>query len=457
MSKRTKRTVRFAWFEYQHPGDGIMFDRGMRRLGAKNILTGLPLKAGSRSQREQAGQPELDIRVLSFGGVQGTLGRPSDAEADFLGQWLFNPGLSAGKLTTAATPTQANIIVFSGHGAVGDVWGDNHPNGDNNTIELAEQVKKNAPLARSGRMKYLFIPSCFNVAEFNNENWLPAFSMAKPLHGVFGYEDSYTGGPVGAEVMRRFTTSLGAKLDTPIVELWGAANEAVSRKQPWAALCHPSALSNTYRELRDDLLTDLPPSPTATMVSRTHPGGKTIGTVTLVFSTSWVSGGTLIDETNNQASNSSVGLFAGQPGALRIRAHDPSQPFKKGDVVRVLVYHYRDSKPDMKIDKLLTFDASLLRNDPAVGGPIVKLLTDANPVKGAANGNIDGVEIRIAADTRQLDLPFTVNANSTSHYPADGPSNTHGRFPLAIFPPNVDTNQTSQRVYMYTHAALLRT
>lgn len=456
MSKSVKavlRGINYAWFEYQDHTDGVMFDRGMRKLGARNLLSALtPDKTGARIV---PGHPDLDIRTLSNGKVKGLIGRPSTADADFLGTWMLNPGVEKGKLTSSDTAEQADVVVFSGHGAMGNVWGDGNPSKISNTIELAQQLGRNAPNSRSGRMTYLLVPACYNLSEHNCERWTPAFKMAKPLHAILGYEDSYAGGPTGAEVMRVFTDLMKDRKDATLVQLWKQANQAVKNKQPWAVLCHPDAAGNTARDLLERNLSNLRPTSDMTFISRSVPAGKTIAITPPDFTAHWVmTDGVVIDETNNAASNSSVGLFAGKSGALRITA--TKGEFEKDDRVQVLIYHYRDTKDDMDINKLLTFDAKLLEKHAATGHPVVTLLVDANPQKGTKNAKRDGIEVHVPKRTKSLDLKFTVNADATKKFAADGPLGTHGLFVLAIFPPGIAAARTFLRIYMYIQGAFLR-
>ncbi|MBM3788320.1 MAG: hypothetical protein FJW30_28625, partial [Acidobacteria bacterium] len=239
MAKTVNRHLNYAWIEYGNPRDGGAFTRGLEKLGWRNLFSQLPVKTDAWGIRAQLkSHPLLPIRwransLLALPNERHDMpGKPFigdplfeayrkanddkkfdqaiiDQNAD-VATWVFSPGLrKEGEeefhWTAGSDATDyADLVAISGHGAAGNVWGGRR------TASLFLALSRAGDSA-SPRLKYVIVPACTNLSEMNLEGWLPAFRRKPyPLHGAFGYENSYPGDQPGQMIFQQFVTNLAA-------------------------------------------------------------------------------------------------------------------------------------------------------------------------------------------------------------------------------------------------------
>lgn len=425
------RHLRMAWLEYQDTRDGAVFAHAsVVRLGFENAFSLLP-RGASRSIREATNLTGTQIRVRMFKGktttFRGLIGQPGSADQAVLEKWVSSPAVEGDSLVSdAAASNPIDLLVVSGHGSGGDVWGDG--TGDWAEINLAEAFSANVAAKRSGRLKCVIVASCNNLHEDLAPAWLPMFNHDDPIYLLLGYEQSYTGGAIGAHVMARFVDAIVKNRKAPLIDAWKKANEAVRSPQPWAALVAKGAEAMNVEDWTAGTLPVLTNVHELIHFNGAHASGRRARLVDDKFDVSWVmADGTVIDMTNNSPGNTKVGLFAGKSAKIRIVAKKASLAFRKGQEVYLLVYLYRSSKA-FDITDLLEIDPSLLAPHPGTGKPVV------NPERGRTlreeAGNVDALRLAIPVDTDMVELDVTVKASATKKFKDDGPGGTHGRFLL---------------------------
>jgi hypothetical protein len=425
------RHLRTAWLEYQDTRDGAVFAHASAaRLGFENAFMLLP-KGASRTTRKASNLVDTKIRVRTFqsgkSSFDGIIGQPGPSDQATLEKWVSSPAVEGDMLVSdPAASHPIDWLVVSGHGSAGNVWGDGA--GALAEIDLAEAFGANAAEKRSGRLKCVLVPSCNNVHEDLAPAWLPMFNHAEPVYLLLGYDQSYTGGAIGAHVMAKLVDAIVKNRKVPLIEAWQTANEAMRSPQPWAALVAKGAEAMNVEDWIAGALPVLSNVTELLHFNADHSSGKTAKLVDEKFDVSWVmADGTVIDMSNNSPNNALVGLFAGKKVSIRIKAKQAALRFTKGQEVYLFVYLYRPTKA-FDITDLLEVDASLLAPHPDTGQPVV------NPEKGRSfrqeAGNVDAFRLVIPADTNTLELGFTVKPSATTKFKADGPGGTHGRFLL---------------------------
>lgn len=425
------RHLRTAWLEYQDTRDGAVFAHASAaRLGFENAFTLLP-KGTSRTTRKAGNLVDTKIRIRTFESKKttfnGLIGQPGPSDKATLEKWVSSPSIEGDQLVSDPAATNPiDWLVVSGHGSGGDVWGNGA--GTDADINLAEAFNANVAEKRSGRLKCVLVPSCNNVHEDLAPAWLPMFNHPQPVYLLLGYEQSYTGGAIGARVMAKLVDAIVKNRKVPLVQAWQTANEATHSPQPWAALVAKGAEAMNVEDWIAGALPVLANVTELLHFNSEHSTGKAAKLVDENFDVSWVmADGTVVDMTNNFPSNTAVGLFAGKKGTIRIKAKQASKRFTKGQEAYLFVYLYRPTKA-FDITDLLEIDASLLTAHPNTGKPVV------NPEKGRSfreeAGNVDAFRLVIPADTDTLELGFTIKASATTKFKADGPGGTHGRFLL---------------------------
>lgn len=438
--RSVSRNLTMAWVEYQDTGDGAAFTNiCTSRLGFKNAFAALPRAKGVSTARSAANAKDSKFVVQAFSDhgkkpLRGLLAIPNAADHDVFEQWVSNPAIDGDKLVTdPAAPVQVDLLVLSGHGGGGDIWGT--ASGSKARVSPPHSFLLNEDRPRSGRLKCLITPACTNLNVGLAPLWLPAFKHASPLHLVLGYEDRYLGGAFGARALAKFAELIVKDRQMPLIEAWRRANERVRPAQPWAAL---SALAGEGLNLRDWMRNDLPPLANVEQLlhfNADHPGGEDVELEDKDFEVSWVmddASQTVIDMQNNQPGNTSVGLFEGKPGKIRLRAKHAAKHFKQGQVLYLHIYKYRRSKP-LDINDLLSFDEELLEPHPSTGVPVVRLEVGRIDVRDQANRmapTTDAVRIVVPFETDVLELGFTVSPSATKTLRSDGPAGTHGRYVL---------------------------
>ena len=172
------------------------------------------------------------------------------------------------------------------------------------------------------------------------------------------------------------------------------------------------------------------------------------------FEVKWVAAdGTEITQANNdpalQPASARRSLAAGQRGQLRLRNNLGS--FNPGDEMTVVFYWIRRAKTEMDLDALLTFDAPLLAEDPALGFPkVIKIRDIRMGIDKPQTNLVDGIRFTFtAADAGpSTSLGFTVNTNATNTYKSIG-DGTHGMFWVDVSPPR------GSAISMFRHGAAL--
>ncbi len=450
------RTLTMAWVEYQDAGDGAAFTNiCTSRLRFKNAFSALPRAKASSTAREAANAKDSEFTVHAFSDhgkkpLRGLLAVPSTTDHAVFEQWVSNPAIDGDKLVTEpAAPVQVDLLVLSGHGGGGDVWGD--ASGSKARVSPPYSFLHNEDRPRSGRLKCLITPACTNLNLGLAPLWLSAFKHPAPLHLVLGYEDRYSGGAFGARALAKFAELIVKNRRMPLIEAWKRANESVRPAQPWAAL---AALAGEGLNLRDWLRNDLPPLANVDQLihfNADHPGGQDVELEDKNYQVNWVMGDasqTVIDMYNNQPGNTGVGLFEGKPGTIRLKAKRAAKHFKQGQELYLHIYKYRRSKP-LDINHLLSFDEDLLAPHPSTGVPVVSLEVGRINAQEQPNRKVpvtDALRIIVPFDTDVLELGFTVNPSATDTLLPDGPAGTHGRYLLDFLHRPVLMEQDGQEI-----------
>ena len=424
------RRLRTAWLEYEDDGDGVVFvHAASTQLGIRNALALLPAGPGGRRTRMASNLPDLDMRVRAYrqdGQVfRSIVAHPADTHQAELERWICSPGVDGGALvarTSASDPI--DLLVISGHGSGGSVWG--VLSGVGADLEIASAFADHAHEPRSGRLKCLIVPACNNLNVKLAGAWLAAFNHPKPVYLILGYESTYSGGPIGARVMARFVETLARKRSRPIVDAWRLANKP--NRQPWAAFAAKGAEKMSLADWAAGSLPELSNVDQLIHFSEASPGGVPAKNHDDRVELRWVmEDGTVLDFSNNGVRHPRNGLFDGAAGKIRIKALQLNARLKRGDECFLKIYHYRQNRP-IDVSDLLQFEPRLFVPAPATFRPVV------TPMRGttgrSAHSRVDGFLIVVPDDTDTLELGFTVNANATSAFGADGPGGSHGRFLL---------------------------
>ncbi len=464
------RSITMAWLEYQEAGDGAAFTHVCTsRLGFRNAFATLPRAKGSSTTRvaTNARDSKFVVRAFTDHGkrpLRGLIGIPGKADEALFTKWISNPGVSGDTLSASPSASSpVDLLVVSGHGGGGDVWGD--VSGSSTEVSIPAAFLQNEQQPRSGRLKCIISPACSNVNMHAAPFWLAAFQHPQPVHLVLGYEGGYRGGAFGARALTMFAEELAKDHKVPLIQAWRTANERVRPQQPWAAL---AALAGEGLNLSDWISGDLPPLANVGDLlhfNSDHPDGQDVELIDENYQVSWVmddAAQTVIHMRNNSPMNTSVGLFAGKRGKIRIRSKKPIGDLKKGQEVYIFIYKYRPDK-EFNIDDLLTFDTTLLHPHPDTGVPVV------NPEEGRVlrpgAPTTDALRIVVPFDTNRLELGFTVNASAPDVLKPDGPGETHGRYLLDLFHQhatmffqgrNLVVQQIGGRAFPATDGALLR-
>jgi hypothetical protein len=458
-SRVVKRHLRYAWFEYEDPRDGIAFDRGFSsgEIGGRNLLHDLPPHSSDPRRKVSANLPGLEIgwlRSADNPNEQGLVARPSDAQNAFLVQWALNPGVANGQLTFGAAQEQADVVIFSGHGAGGTVMGS--ASGSFVQIDLARGFAQHASTPTSGRVKYLILPACKLAAFDCVRYWLPILRKQKPFHGVLGYDGPYPGDAIGAVAIRNFLRAIRTNPAVPILNAWASGNSGL----PWGAIQLADSRQDSIQRWVTDGLPEPNPSAAIRHYNRTTlaTGGRVFEQFGSVYSIRFaMADGTEIQMSNNDASSPTIGLFPARPGSLIIRALPTGMTFEPGQTFRVIFYRYRPEHPEMDLDKLLQFDSTLFSAGPD-NHPTIRKVVDANPKKqGGPNGRVDGIDVQVHAQTREVRLPFAVrSASDIAYYSIDGlNAASRGRFALLMVPPGVSNTSFDSFVGEYVDGAWL--
>lgn len=434
--------LRCAWLEYQDIRDAIVFMHGATaRLGFVNALAALPKGPGGRQTRQAANLPDMDIRVHSHRSGKSTfralVAEPTANDAKALASWVSSPAVDGSDFTTDPTsPNALDLLVLSGHGMSGNVWGDR--TGDSADLEISAGFSDNVGQPRSGRLKCLMIPSCNNLHEMMAGGWISAFDHAQPVYVILGYRDTYSGGATGARVMAKFVQQLRKSPPTSLVSLWRVANERY--RQPWSALVAKGAEGMNLEDWVNDNLPELSHLTELVYFDADNPSGKPAVMGNEDHEARWVmEDGTVLDSTNNRISDVEHGLFAGAKGTIRIKALKPDQSFKVGDFAFLGIYRYRDTKK-LDISEVLEFDSSLLTPQASTGKPLVIL--ERGFVRGG--GGVEALKINVATAGDTIELPFTVKPGAAKGFDPDGPGGSYGKFVLDFGGPDVANDGVDQ-------------
>ncbi len=427
-ARAVRRHLNFAWIEIEETQDGCAFHSSFSSsaLGWRNLMLQLPRGKGrKRGRRIDNAHPELEIKWHRYGRARGLLIRPKNkSEADFLSEWTFNPGIkkiSKHKvaLTSAMDFTdQADMMIVSGHGSSGDVWGNwNGKLPRRVTMFLKNWIGINSSRAgSSGRVKYLLIPACYCAPTTAKSIWLPAFEKSTPLHGILGFNNMYKGGAPGARLMRKFAKECKRKPAIPIVEAWRNANKAMGANISWnwgAILLEPAKKDTMKKWVSTGLSVKAQKHKIYYInESNWNAGGVEVqrrkSDIDAFF---YMADGTKIDQ-YTISSNPKAGLIMGQKGKLVITNNRHAfSSWMKGNSILVTFYLFRPRHPDMKLDKLLKFDSSR-----------VKLRVDTNKADGKWNKYIDGFEYEFNDKERKsgvAEIHYTVLPDAYKTFKVD--------------------------------------
>jgi hypothetical protein len=426
-------------------------------LGWRNLFLDLPKQ--SNGTRLDAAHTDLVIGWRSYQldpkdaatKATGLIALPSDpSHSTFLDKWIFNPGLlktsaTSAELTFAMGATKyADLVSVSGHGAAGTVWGD--ATGGYCSIDLGSAAVAHAGLPTNGTVKYILIPSCYNLSGFNADTWLPVHQKPQPIHGVLGYSGSYAGGRTGAKVMFEFGKLMkqNRARQLSIFEAWRQANR--KHGQPWGATILEDAKGDTMQQWISAAGLSIPSGSAKVLHfdDSSYPAGTEVtGTPPDFEAIFHTDAGTPITFPNNGPTGA-LGLVPGRDGHLLLRGNGSSNRFPVGGRGKLVFFYYRPNKDGMNLDKLLTFSA------PTTGGTFTRL-TDANKQDGTTH--VDAIEYTFAAtETSEAKIPYKVNADAAKHYKVDSAGGTtHGYFYVDFTPPG-----SSNLISMYRHGAWLR-
>ena len=446
------RHLNYAWVEYGHSGDGQAFSVALDSLGWKNLVRHLPRKSDSKgAYYVDSGHPLLPIRwkgrcrmVLpnsvvdcddypapfvsdplfnDYRAAHGDRGfKDKVAEyCKFLSKWVFTPGIKGsadteGRLTINSDATDyADLVACSGHGCSGSVWGGDSALG----CDLGDTLEAFGAPTHSDRLKYVLIPTCYNLSTYGRKNWLPALRRASPVHGIFGYSKAYPGGEPGRGLFKKFAANLG--YNGGRMKILEAFRKAHARWLSGGAILHATSMADTMRDwLAGNLGAPDPAGEIRWFCEDNWPDGEVVVPVTPPFTVHYVVDGTKITATNTR--QPTVGLFPGKKGHLEI--HKTAGPFSEFENVKILFYYYRPEKDGFDLTKLLTAESTSKAK--------VTPLTDAN--QEDRTGHVDALKIVAAKDGEQtLKVPFTVHPEAHNFYHADG-HGTHGYYWMKLEP-----------------------
>jgi len=432
-----EKKLRMAWFEYEGFGDGAVFTQTSTSRGVfENALSLLPRHPDGPRRRLATNLPRLDIRMRSHlqsgRRFRAFIGRPETRHAALLSETVLSLGVRGSELVDDAAPDEGiDLIVLSGHGNDGEVWGTN--TGVDARTDIVRGIARGSNNSRSGKTKVLIVASCSNANSAIARFWLPAFNHESPLHLVLGYESGYAGGAIGARVLGRFADKLVRHPRRSMIDLWRAANEP--NRQPWAAIAAKGSEGLTLEEWVEGTVAPLTNVTQLSHFSKTATKGVPVRLGNERFRLRWtMEDGTVITPETSGSSHPHIGLFSGKRGEIQIRANRRRDHFETGDEAYLLIYRYRPEKP-IDTTKLLTFDESVRAPNSKTGKPVIKLdprpRTDIQTSSSQRNAYL----ITVADDGPDIVLPFKLADDATDSFPADGPGGSHGRFMLFFLAP----------------------
>jgi len=461
------RALKYAWIEMGSPEDGKALCSELDALGWENLSLYLPRVTDAGTRYLDYDRPYLPIRRRGNAVfILPNAFRDSDAallqeplfrmcrryagtdmlekelktQTEFLSEWIFSPGLQVRSKTEAALtldPDQAthsaNLVVVSGHGSGGDVWGGDIEFG----LSLTEPLKWQDPIPghRSLHPDYILIPACMNVTRQLAEDWAPALRREHPVRGIFGYAAGYPGAEAGAAIMRRFVQHLKKNGgEAPLLEAWAAAHEGPFEER-WAALIHQGARGDTLKAWRTGTLAPLGRDGEIRWLDhRRYPDGMLLDQTAVhyyvLFGMGRAEKWQAIFDLNNRTSD--YGLFPGEEGELRVRAESPGR-LDPGALFSVRFYFWRPQKDGMDLERLLEFDRDWI----AAQGIRMELQRDLNPEDGTHH--VDGFTFTVDGPPPEgiVRFPYRVRPDAPEYYGTlerPGP-NAFGRFWIEIIPP----------------------
>jgi hypothetical protein len=356
----------------------------------------------------------------------------------FLSQWVWSPGIkgsptSQGELTLGDGAVDfADLVACSGHGCSGIVWGGDYELG----CHLGPALKASAGASATDRLKYVLIPTCYNLSQWNRDTWLPVLRRSSPVHGLLGYSQAYPGDNIGHDIFERFADNLkadGGRMS--ILEAFKRAHTGWLGER-WGAILHASAKTDTMRDwLAGKLASPSPSGELRWFCGANWPDGERVEPVVPPYSVHYVVGGERITADNHLEQR--IGLMAGKAGALEVKS--TSGTFSVNEELEVTFFYYRPEKDGMDLDKLLEIGTS-----PDATATVV---ADMN--KRDSSAYSDGVRVRVTKPgLSTITIPFTVRPTAHQSYSADG-QNGFGYFWLRLKARGSDYSQ-------YTEGAWLR-
>lgn len=485
---------RFAWLEFEDARDGTAFAFGMEGAGWKNLLRDL------REGKDAHGNPvyvdedrALLVRVNARVAPResGAIWFPDDPDA-FTQQWVCRPGVVGAPRHSLVFDDEdgafwADLLVVSGHGSKGKVYGETfgrlsaeNPPGER-SWNMAGLLRDRAK-TRGTSLKYLILACCTNAGPAVGPMFLPAFAdrpADQVLHGILGYAQMYPGDEIGAQVMRRFVDLLFPPLvgsgpppgEKTILQCWAEANHGLAawgavmlaecarqdKMSAWLAdggLPDPTSLevrqyddyTTSFPRPLDDgdgvPLTDDPPDHEARFWCSKR--GDAADNLQLVDGTAFVWDGrdSVQAGNNDNFIDPQLGLDPGRAGKLVLLAR--SGTFQKGTTMTVVLYLYRETHPDVRLDALL--DLKLSPSQRRRLGALV----DANQRKpDLGHGRIDAFnytfddgddEARYELATGRAEIVFVVPASAPTVYTDRTTAHSCGFFWLDVVPPRVLTS-----------------
>lgn len=462
------RHLKYAWVEYGHTGDGRSFAAGLSSLGWQSLMLHLPRKTDAwGAYYVDSDHPLLPVRwkgnalmVLPNTYVDGKkyprpiLSDPIysayvDAHGEeafrtemkrlngFLARWVFSPGIKRDSDTKALLTTggdftdYADLVSISGHGAGGDVWG-----GDSELGAFLGSAIEMGTSAPTDRLKYILIPTCYNLSGYNAGTWLPVLRRPNPVHGFLGYAESYPGGDSGAAAFSRFAEKLKENGGTKtILAAWKEAHTG-SMAQSWGALLHASSAGDT---MKDWLAGNLPPPEPNGEIRwyshETYPDGVVVQNIYPNLQAYFAIEGVQIRNWNKN--HPGIGLIPGKSGTLAIQ--HLGRKFRAGESITLVFYYYRPTKNGMDLTKLLAFS-------PVSEGQF-ELLKDVNTRDHTTN--VDAIRYTFAQEASSIELPLAIAPDAHMHFTQDG-RDSYGYFWMKLQP------GTPEEVAMYRDGAILR-
>jgi hypothetical protein len=467
------RAMRYAWIEYGHSGDGQAFDAKLKDLGWRNLFLDLPRATDSGgARRVDASHPTFPIRFKG----NALMGLPNDIkdhsddvpvpeplytafrsangpeafaqemtkQAEFLARFVINPGVrkvsaTEGHLTDGTDATDhADLVAISGHGSSGVIWGGNYSSG----TKLGDEVAASGELRHASRLKYVLIPTCYNLSQYQVEGWFPLLRASVPIHGVLGFSQAYPGGDTGGLVFGTFGEKLKARGMT-IIKAFRDANAAHGIKDRWGAFMHESAFGDTMSDWMAGTLKA--PSPSGKIVwlnEDNYPAGVEVKETPPRFLAQHVmEDGRKVEPGNRNQSE--IGLFPGKKGKLELSRNGDA--FKVGDTLKVTFYYFRPNKDGMDLPKLLVFEPH--------GDADFALVKDDNKEDGSAFE--DAIQVTVKKAGPLITLPYRVHPLATDTYHRDG-DDAHGMFWHRVQPTSVADTWDTSAVPLYRYGAWLR-